>query len=142
MKTEKAKMLAGELYDPQDPHLSRERLRCRDLCRQYNDTREDQKEQRRHLLSELFGMETDVWVEPPFYCDHLPRSDHWRSVGHRCGECGHQRYSPRCRCGRKSGQDHPQPAFRCAKANLIKLVSSPSCPFVPYYNWVIPASIW
>ena len=70
MKTEKEKMLAGELYDPQDPHLSRERLRCRDLCRQYNDTREDQKEQRRHLLSELFGMETDVWVEPPFYCDY------------------------------------------------------------------------
>ena len=30
MKSEKAKMLAGELFDPLDPQLSRERQRCRD----------------------------------------------------------------------------------------------------------------
>jgi len=31
MKSEKAKMLARELFDPLDPQLSRERQRCRDL---------------------------------------------------------------------------------------------------------------
>lgn len=30
-KTEKERMLEGELYDPLDPQLSQERDRCRDL---------------------------------------------------------------------------------------------------------------
>ena len=70
MKTEKEKMLAGELYDPLDPQLSRERDRCRDLCLLLNVTREDQKEERQRLLAELFGQETDAWVQPPFFCDY------------------------------------------------------------------------
>lgn len=63
-------MLAGGLYDPQDPQLSRERDRCRNLCLLLNATREDQKEERQRLLTELFGHETDVWVQPPFFCDY------------------------------------------------------------------------
>lgn len=63
-------MLAGELYDPLDPHLSRERERCHDLCQRFNATREDQKQLRRQLLAELFGQETDARIEPPFYCDY------------------------------------------------------------------------
>ena len=70
MKTEKEKMLAGELYDPLDPQLCRERDRCRDLCLLLNATREDQKEERQRLLAELFGKETDAWVQPPFFCDY------------------------------------------------------------------------
>lgn len=70
MKTEKEKMLAGELYDPFDPQLSRERLRCRELCKQLNDSREDEQEERRRILTELLGQETDVWMQPPFYCDY------------------------------------------------------------------------
>lgn len=46
MRTEKDKMLAGELYDPLDPQLVRERKRCRDLCRLLNESREDQREER------------------------------------------------------------------------------------------------
>lgn len=70
MKTEKEKMLASELYDALDPQLSRERDRCRDLCLLLNATREDQKEERQRLLAELFGKETDAWIQPPFFCDY------------------------------------------------------------------------
>ncbi|MEO9524952.1 MULTISPECIES: sugar O-acetyltransferase [Pseudomonadota] len=70
MKIEKEKMLAGELYDPADSQLCRERDRCRDLCLLLNTTREDQKDERQRLLSELFGKQTDAWVQPPFFCDY------------------------------------------------------------------------
>jgi maltose O-acetyltransferase len=70
MKSEKQKMLAGELYDPLDLQLSRERDRCRDLCLLLNATREDQKGERQRLLVELFGRETNAWIQPPFFCDY------------------------------------------------------------------------
>lgn len=40
-KTEKAKMLAGELYDPADAELSAMRLNARKLARRYNNMDED-----------------------------------------------------------------------------------------------------
>jgi maltose O-acetyltransferase len=67
MKSEKEKMLAGELYDALDPQLARERTRCRDLCRLLNDSREHE---RQHILSELFGAAADVFIQPPFHCDY------------------------------------------------------------------------
>ncbi len=70
MKSEKTKMLAGELYDPLDPELSRDRQRCRDLCKRLNDSREDQQEERRLILADLFGYATDAWIQPPFFCDY------------------------------------------------------------------------
>ena len=70
MPSEKEKMLAGDLYDPMDPELCRERDRCRDLCLLLNATREDQKEERQRLLTELLGRPTDAWIQPPFFCDY------------------------------------------------------------------------
>ncbi|SEF67918.1 sugar O-acetyltransferase [Nitrosomonas ureae] len=70
MKSEKEKMLAGELYNPLDPQLCWERDRSRDLCLLFNATRENQKEERQRLLAELFGKETDAWIQPPFFCDY------------------------------------------------------------------------
>ncbi|MDA7915793.1 sugar O-acetyltransferase [Verrucomicrobia bacterium] len=70
MKSEKQKMLAGELYDPLDAELSRNRARCRDLCQLLTATHEDQNEKRRQLLTKLFGRETDAWIQPPFFCDY------------------------------------------------------------------------
>src|SRR6185295_547451 len=70
MRSEKEKMLAGELYDPLDPELSQERLRCRTLLKTFNDTREDQTKERTELLNQLFGAETGVWIQPPFFCDY------------------------------------------------------------------------
>src|SRR5262249_55232541 len=71
MRTEREKMLAGELYAPLDPELVRGRGRARDLCQDLNATRERDQEARRRLLKELFrqGGES-VWVQPPFFCDY------------------------------------------------------------------------
>lgn len=70
MKTEKDKMLAGEMYDPLDPVLCQERQRARDLCQLLNATREDQVKERTQILRDLLGQETDVWMQPPFFCDY------------------------------------------------------------------------
>ena len=70
MKTEKEKMLAGELYDPLDRQLCDERQRCRELCKALNDSREDQQKERMRILAELFGGPTDAWIQPPFFCDY------------------------------------------------------------------------
>ncbi len=71
MKTEREKMLAGELYDALDPELVLKRERTRDLCQDLNATREREQETRRRILTELFGSGGDsVWMQPPFYCDY------------------------------------------------------------------------
>lgn len=71
MKSERDKMLAGELYDPLDPQLLLARERARDLCQDLNATREREQERRRRILTELFGSGGDsVWIQPPFYCDY------------------------------------------------------------------------
>src|SRR5260370_37679771 len=71
MRSERDKMLAGELYDPMDPELVRARDRARDLCQDLNATREAQIDERRRILKELFGTGGDtVWMQPPFYCDY------------------------------------------------------------------------
>ena len=71
MRTEKEKMLAGALYDPFDQQLSDERRRARLLFKALNETRDDQTEERSRLIKELIpAAGTDVWIEPPFYCDY------------------------------------------------------------------------
>ena len=71
MRTERDKMLAGELYDPMDPELVRARDRAKDLCQDLNATREAQVELRRRILKELFGTGGDtVWMQSPFFCDY------------------------------------------------------------------------
>jgi maltose O-acetyltransferase len=69
--TEREKMIAGELYDPFDPELVAGRERARDLCQTLNATRESQQQERRRILSDLFGKGGDsVWMQPPFFCDY------------------------------------------------------------------------
>ena len=71
MKTEKEKMLAGELYDASDAQLCAERRRARDLCKALNDSRDEEQDRRAGIVRELFGSAGDaVWIEPPFYCDY------------------------------------------------------------------------
>ena len=71
MKTEKEKMLAGELYDPLDEELSADRLRTRLLIKRLNDTREDEVEERTRVLKELIPNAGEaLWLQPPFYCDY------------------------------------------------------------------------
>lgn len=71
MITERQKMLAGELYDPLDPDLVAGRDRARDLCQALNVTREGDREERRRIVSDLFGAGGgSVWMQPPFFCDY------------------------------------------------------------------------
>ena len=71
MKSQKEKMLAGELYDPLDAQLSAERRRARLLTKALNDTRDDQQEERARLIRELIpAAGAGVWIEPPFYCEY------------------------------------------------------------------------
>ena len=70
-RTEREKMLAGEMYDPFDPELVAQRNRARDLCQTLNATRETEQEDRRRILRELFGTGGEsVWMQPPFFCDY------------------------------------------------------------------------
>ncbi len=64
-------MLAGELYLGSDPELFAERARARRLLRAYNQSTEEELEQRGTLLTQLLGqVGTGVWIEPPFHCDY------------------------------------------------------------------------
>src|SRR5262249_40250251 len=71
MRSEKDKMLAGDLYDPLDPELVQARERARDLCQDLNATRERDQDARRRILTALFGRGGEsVWMQPPFFCDY------------------------------------------------------------------------
>jgi maltose O-acetyltransferase len=70
-KSEKQKMLAGELYLASDSELAADSNRAARLLRFYNQSTENELEQRQKILRELFG---DVGerpqIVPPFHCDY------------------------------------------------------------------------
>lgn len=71
MPTEQEKMLSGALYDASDPHLVTLRKRARRLAREYNQTTEEQPDERERLLREMFGrLGARPDVEPPLHIDY------------------------------------------------------------------------
>jgi len=69
VKSEKEKMIAGELYNPQDPELVAERLRARSLMAQINSSTDPLR--REELMRALFAKTGEKFLfEPPFYCDY------------------------------------------------------------------------
>lgn len=71
VKTEKEKMLNGELYLASDPELVKDRLNARRLTRLINQTLETDDNLRIKLLIELFGStRNNLYVEPTFRCDY------------------------------------------------------------------------
>ncbi|MDB5386199.1 MAG: hypothetical protein JWM11_1845 [Planctomycetaceae bacterium] len=71
MKTERDKMLAGELYDPLDAELVAARRKARDLCQALNDSRDEQQTERARILRELLSSgSVAAWIQPPFFCDY------------------------------------------------------------------------
>jgi len=71
MRTEREKMVVGELYRPADPELVSLRRNARRLCREFNATTEDEPDRRAALLRELFGRLGERFeVEPDFRCDY------------------------------------------------------------------------
>jgi maltose O-acetyltransferase len=70
-RSEREKMLAGELYDSLDPELVAARNQARDLCQSLNASSEAELELRRQILRRLFGKGGETaWIQPPFYCDY------------------------------------------------------------------------
>lgn len=71
MRTEKERMLAGDLYLAHDEELRNDFRRSRQLTRLFNQTTEEQIEYRKQLLKELFERTgEELYVEPPFHCDY------------------------------------------------------------------------
>lgn len=70
MRSERQKMLAGELYDPADPELRAMRRQARALCHELNTAVPADGAARATLLQRLFGRAVDSFVTPPFHCDY------------------------------------------------------------------------
>jgi maltose O-acetyltransferase len=67
LRTEREKMLAGELYNCTDPDLDAERQAVKAALRLYNQT--ETPGERRPLLEHLLGqIGKNTIIEPPFYC--------------------------------------------------------------------------
>jgi maltose O-acetyltransferase len=70
-RTQRQRMLDGDLYIADDPELAADSLRARRLQDRFNRTLADDADERRRLLEELlggFGAESEI--RPPFYCDY------------------------------------------------------------------------
>ena len=71
MKTEKEKMLSGEVYYACDPLLIKELNACKDLLQQYNNLRPTDLNARREMLQQILGAcDEHVFINQPFYCDY------------------------------------------------------------------------
>jgi maltose O-acetyltransferase len=71
MKSEKVKMLNGELYNAADPELLSERMNARRLTRLFNESLETDYSKRTELLKQLFGTTgKNINIEPTFRCDY------------------------------------------------------------------------
>ncbi|MEH7294177.1 maltose acetyltransferase domain-containing protein, partial [Priestia megaterium] len=71
MRTEKEKMLGGEMYSPADAQLRKDREHARRQVRIYNETLESEDNKRIKLLKGLFGSTGEnVYVEPNIRVDY------------------------------------------------------------------------
>jgi maltose O-acetyltransferase len=75
------RMLAGELYIPDDPELARDSARAQRLTRQINTMDPTDHQRRRELMTELLGAFGDgSEIRPPLQCDY----GYQTFVGARC----------------------------------------------------------
>ncbi|MBU3217499.1 galactoside O-acetyltransferase [Clostridium estertheticum] len=66
--TIREKMKNGMLYLDVGEGLDEERIRCKELLYDYNNTRPNQEIERKDLLKKLLGdMGEDIWIEPPVH---------------------------------------------------------------------------
>ncbi|MBQ9419728.1 MAG: sugar O-acetyltransferase [Synergistaceae bacterium] len=72
MISEREKMIAGELYNPNDPELVSMRHKAHRLCTQYNQTFETDEETRCAILRELLPNfdEEEIYFQGPIYFDY------------------------------------------------------------------------
>ncbi|MBW9154771.1 maltose acetyltransferase domain-containing protein [Clostridium estertheticum] len=66
--TIREKMKNGMLYLDVGEGLDEERIRCKELLYDYNNTRPNEEIERKDLLKKLLGdMGEDIWIEPPVH---------------------------------------------------------------------------
>ena len=71
MKSELEKMLAGELYNANDPELVQMRFKARSLFAKYNQTMAENTLERKLILKQLFAETGEqIDIQTPFYCDY------------------------------------------------------------------------
>jgi maltose O-acetyltransferase len=71
MKSEKEKMLAGELYDASSPEIRADHRAAMDWLVRYNATLNAGSEIRRPMMRERFAsVGENADIRPPFYCDY------------------------------------------------------------------------
>ncbi|MCH1624283.1 sugar O-acetyltransferase [Fredinandcohnia quinoae] len=71
MKSEKEKMINGEMYNPGDPELVKGRENARRLMRVFNQTIETEYSKRTEILKELFGSTgNSIYMEPNISIDY------------------------------------------------------------------------
>ncbi len=64
-------MLHGDYYNSRDPELIKIYHSARKLLKQYNNLDSELKEEREHILNQLFEFKgMNVWIETPFFCDY------------------------------------------------------------------------
>ena len=70
-RTQRERMLAGDLYVADDPVLAAEALRAQSLTKEFNDSAPSDAERRRRILTELLGsLGEGTEIRPPFHCDY------------------------------------------------------------------------
>ena len=66
--TEKQKMLMGIIYNAEEACLIEERNRAKSLTKQYNESRQEDRDHRKYLMGQIFGkLGQNVHLEAPFY---------------------------------------------------------------------------
>ncbi len=69
--TEKERMLAGKIYDPNDSELLSLRRNAHRLSKLYNDTLEEEEERRKEIMDELLPQRGEgTYLQGPVYLDY------------------------------------------------------------------------
>jgi len=70
-RSQRERMLAGDLYIADDPELARDALRAAELLQAFNASPPGDGAERRRILGELLGsIGEGSEIRPPFYCDY------------------------------------------------------------------------
>lgn len=70
-RSQRERMLAGDLYRADDPQLDGDHRRAMRLMEEFNRSAADAPAQRRRLLAELLGaLGEGTVIRPPLYCDY------------------------------------------------------------------------
>jgi maltose O-acetyltransferase len=70
-RSQRERMLAGDMYIADDPELAAEAQRARGLLDEFNRSAADAVDERHRILRQLLaGFGADSELRPPFYCDY------------------------------------------------------------------------